>query len=155
MPELRPYQLEAIKEIREKKRVLLADDMGLGKSAEAIAAKTIIDRDMGYESPALIVCPNSVTDHWEREIKKWYKKGEETNVARIQTSSYHADLKRAKGADFVIATYPTLSYFGNSNEIRKLKALNFAYGIIDEAHNARNPDSLRSAAARELFHSTK
>ena len=153
MPELRPYQLEAIKEIREKKRVLIADDMGLGKSAEAIAAKTIIDRDMGYESPALIVCPTSVTDHWEREIKKWYKKGEETNVARIQTSSYHADLKRAKGADFVIVNYSTLSYFGNSNEIRRLKALNFVYGIIDEAHNARNPDSLRSAAAREIFHS--
>ena len=154
MPELRPYQLEAVKEIRDKKRVLIADDMGLGKTAEAISAKIIVDRDIGYNGPALIVCPSSVVDHWGREIKRWYSKGEDTKIARVQTSTYHEDVKAAKGADFVITTYPTLSYFGNAHgELNKLKNLQFSYGIVDEAHNARNPDSLRSVSARQLFHS--
>lgn len=150
---LRNYQLEAINEILNKRRIIVADDMGFGKSAEAIAAKIGMERLKGVQGPALIVCPGSVKEHWVNEIKKWYHKKENTNIAMVNSTTYHSDIRSAQNADFVITSYPSLSYFGDEqsamNEFRKM---NFSYGIIDEAHNAKNPDSIRSRAVRGLLH---
>jgi len=161
MPELRPYQVEAVNDILHKKKLIIADDMGLGKCAESIAAKTAIERQVeretkieGYDARALIVCPASVTQHWEDQIKLWYKRDPDAKVKKIQTSSYEADVKDARDASFVIIGYPTLSYLGNDGyRLEQLRELDFKYGIIDEAHNAKNPDSIRSRAAKNLFDS--
>lgn len=154
MSELRPYQLEAVKDIWHKKRVLVADDMSLGKTAEAIAAKTLIENRQGYDRNTLVVCPASVAEHWENQVKTWYKKKEYSKVARVQTTTFDADLKRAEGADFTVVGYPTLSYLGDqAPQIDKLRKIGFQYGIIDEAHNARNPASIRSMAIKRLFDS--
>jgi len=150
---LRPYQAEAVKEILDKKRVLIADDMGLGKCAESICAKTEIDRRYGEGGKTLIICPPSVVQHWEDEIKLWYHKHEDTKIARVETSTYDSNIKSARNADFVVVGYPTLSYFGDqAGKVGKLNGLGFQYGIIDEAHNAKNPESIRSSAARKLLH---
>lgn len=151
MPELRPYQLEAVKDILDKKRLLIADDMGMGKCAESIVSKTAIERRLGKYVKTLIVSPASVAEHWEDEIRLWYKNKENPRIVRLQTSTYQDDLKKAKGADFVIVSYPTLSYFGNGQEVSKLGNLDFKYGIIDEAHNAKNPSSIRSMAVKKIF----
>ncbi|HLC55650.1 MAG TPA: SNF2-related protein [Candidatus Nanoarchaeia archaeon] len=151
MPELRPYQLEAIKEILDKKRVLIADDMGMGKCAESLVARTAIERRSGNYAKTLIVSPSSVAEHWEDEIKLWYRNKKNSKIARVQTSTYENDLRNAKNADFVIVSYPTLSYFGNGKEIERLEELRFKYGIIDEAHNAKNPSSFRSIAVKKIF----
>ncbi len=149
---IRPYQVEAVKYILDKKRVLIADDMGLGKTAESIVAKTAIDNRVGSTGGTLVVCPASVMQHWENEIKSWYSKKEDTKVIRIETSSYDEDIKRAESSDFVVVGYPTLSSLGGTSRLDLLKNMNFQYGIIDEAHNAKNPESLRSGAVRNLFH---
>lgn len=153
MPELRPYQLEAVKEILDKKRVLVADDMGLGKCAESIAAKRAIEKRQGYAAKTLVVCPASVIQHWEDEINVWYKKRDDMpfTVARIHTPTYNFDLQNARNADFVLVGYPTLSSVGT--KLGELKGLGFQYGILDEAHNAKNPDSIRSKGAKTLFDS--
>ncbi len=153
-PTLRLYQLEAVKDILDKKRVLIADEMGLGKCAETIAAKTAIEKRYNDDVKTLVVCPASVAEHWVDEIKLWYKKHEDTRIARIRTSTYEDDIKHAKSADFTIIGYPTLSYYGNRQEkISLLKTLDFRYGILDEAHNAKNPDSIRSMAIKKIFDS--
>lgn len=154
MPKLRPYQLEAVKDILDKKKMLIADDMGLGKCAESIAAKTAIEQRQDYDSRALIVCPNSVMQHWEDEIKTWYKKGDNTRVTQIQTPTFDQDVEKAKYSDFAILAYPTLSYLGNrESSIDRLANAGFNYGIVDEAHNAKNPSSIRSMAVKKVFDS--
>jgi len=152
MPQLRPYQLEAVKDVLEKKRVLIADDMGLGKCAEAISAKTALESRSGYDIPTLITCPSAVMEHWTDEVRLWYKKKEDSRIVQINSSTYDRDVKRARNSDVAIIGYPTLSYFGGSPEkISMLGDSGFRYGIIDEAHNAKNPDSMRSMAVKNLY----
>lgn len=51
---------------------LLGDEMGCGKSIQALSLmKKIYDRGE-TPFPALIICPNSVKKHWEAETKKWF-----------------------------------------------------------------------------------
>jgi SNF2 family DNA or RNA helicase len=61
----RPYQTRAARFIADGKRVLIADDPGLGKTTEAIAGVV----ESGIEGPHLIAAPvAAMSDAWEREI---------------------------------------------------------------------------------------
>lgn len=67
--DLFPYQIEGAKFLATVKRGLLADDMGLGKSAQAIvAANTLLD---GAPGQVNVVCPASLVENWQREIRKF------------------------------------------------------------------------------------
>src|SRR3972149_3808483 len=57
------YQKTGTEFLLKKKRCLLADQMGLGKSVQVIAA---IEQS---QEPALIVCPKSVKTEWARMVK--------------------------------------------------------------------------------------
>ena len=48
------------------RRAFLADEQGLGKTVEALAA---LEADDAY--PAVVVCPASLKLNWERETAKW------------------------------------------------------------------------------------
>ncbi len=61
-----PYQLTGARFLAERKRALLADDMGLGKSAQAIMACD----ELGARN-VLVICPASVRENWRREFAKW------------------------------------------------------------------------------------
>lgn len=62
---LYPYQVAGVEYICRKRRVLLSDEMGVGKSAQAIAA--LYQLNLNY----LVICPASLRDNWLREIKMW------------------------------------------------------------------------------------
>tara|TARA_Y100000310_G_scaffold340741_1_gene437569 strand:- start:2454 stop:4796 length:2343 start_codon:yes stop_codon:yes gene_type:complete len=154
MLNLRPCQLEAVVDILDKKKILIADDMGFGKCAEAISAKTALENRLGYDINTLVSCPSSVTEHWEDEARKWYKKRDQTKSTIIQTQNYGESLEQARNSDFVIVDYPTLSALGDSQSaIDKFSGMGFKYGIIDEVHNAKNPESIRSMSVKSLFDS--
>lgn len=150
-PSLNLYQIEAAKEIRDKKKVLIADEMGMGKCAEAITAKKLIEEEKGHNIQSLIVCPGSVVHHWEDEINLWCKN---PRISTIETESYDSDVRKIGSSDFVIVPYSTLSTIGNKkSKIKKLQDANFGYGIPDEVHNAKNPESIRGMAVKNLFDS--
>lgn len=67
MTELFPHQKEGIEFLKRKKRAILADSMGMGKTRQAIVAA-------GEESDetTLIICPASLKINWEREIHMVY-----------------------------------------------------------------------------------
>lgn len=64
--ELRRYQKWGVKYILHQKRVLLGDQMGLGKTVEAIAAMVSLSK-VGA-THFIVVCPASVLINWEREV---------------------------------------------------------------------------------------
>ncbi len=65
---LYPFQEEGVGFIESRKgRVLLGDEMGLGKSCQSIAWITTHPEI----KKVLIICPNSVKLTWFNEIKKW------------------------------------------------------------------------------------
>src|SRR3989344_577212 len=156
MSELRYYQTDCVVEVLDKKRIIIGDEMSLGKSAEAIKSKEAIENEKRHDIKTLIVCPTEVMPVWEREIKKWYKKKEKSQIATTHTSTYDDDVRKIKNQDFAIIGYSTLSSIGNDvDEINKLKSKGFEYIIGDEAHNAKNPEAYRTKAVRNLFDSAE
>ncbi len=150
--ELRPYQLLAVQKQLNDRRIILADDMGMGKCLEVIAAKPLIDEEIG-KRPSLIISPSAVIPHWEEEIRRWHYMGDKTCITTLQMGNLVSDLKNAQGAEFVVAPYSLLSCLGNHPEaLESLKKMQFGQGVLDEGHLTSNPKSLRTQSARALFH---
>jgi SWI/SNF-related matrix-associated actin-dependent regulator 1 of chromatin subfamily A len=64
--ELKPFQRAGVAYLLEQRRAFLADEQGLGKTIEALAA---LEADHAY--PAIVVCPASLKLNWMREIERW------------------------------------------------------------------------------------
>ncbi|KAI3506258.1 hypothetical protein L1887_28615 [Cichorium endivia] len=56
---------------RSKLLAILADELGLGQTIQAITYLTLLNHLEDEPGPHLIVCPASVLENWERELKKW------------------------------------------------------------------------------------
>lgn len=155
--DLHPYQIEAVGFLLGRGGSgLLADDVGLGKTLEALAYCVY-----AKQFPALIICPASVKTNWQREIRKWFGKDS------VQLSG-QVGQHIPKRIPFVIINYDILSsYFveilidknGKEKKIRTLKDdcwlpilqdYGFKTVICDEAHNLKNSTALRTLAFTAL-----
>lgn len=70
--DLYTYQRVGVKFLTTAKRALLADEPGLGKSAQSIRALRAARNEGNEIFPALIVCPNTLKLNWEKEFKQWW-----------------------------------------------------------------------------------
>lgn len=77
MTDLFPYQETGAAFLAQKGRALLADDMGLGKSAQAIRACDALGAER-----VIVVCPASLVSNWEREFRKFSRR----NVLALKVS---------------------------------------------------------------------
>ena len=64
--ELKPFQRAGVSYLLSQRRAFLADEQGLGKTIEALAA---LQADGAF--PAVVVCPASLKLNWLREIERW------------------------------------------------------------------------------------
>lgn len=67
---LYPFQRVGVRHLVYTGRAMLADDMGLGKSVQAIAALKLLHVREGLRR-ALIICPASMKYQWKMEIEKF------------------------------------------------------------------------------------
>lgn len=66
--ELYPYQKEGVeKALNMNTNILLADEMGLGKTPQACVYLKYKEHSL----PALVICPASLKQNWQNELKKW------------------------------------------------------------------------------------
>lgn len=147
------YQLEGVKFLLDKKRVLLADGMGVGKTAQAVLGKLELENRTGKRVPTLVITPNSVREHWAREIHQYC---EEQRIGRVVVLDEYTKeaLERVKDADFVIANYDVFSRTDNGTRAH-LAAQDFGYVILDEVHNIKNPAAVRSGYIKEIADRTE
>lgn len=61
-----PYQTEGAAFLASRRRAMLLDEQGLGKTAQAIEACNLVDAD-----PVLVICPASLRTNWLREFQKF------------------------------------------------------------------------------------
>ena len=112
---------------RGHRTFLLADEPGLGKTAQALLAAEAAD---AY--PLLCVVPNVVKTNWAREAKAW--------TPHRSVTVIHGDGETMDGfADIVVVNYEVLDrhvdWMGNHG---------FRGMVVDEAHFIKNRKSQRS-----------
>ena len=125
------FQVEGIKfGVEHHCRFLLADEMGVGKTIQAIALAYLY-RDSW---PVLIVCPGSMKYLWKGEIQTWLGlKDKRINMLN------RGKQKISDEAYFYIISYDLVSHI-----LKKLKKMTFDFVILDEAHSIKNRESLRA-----------
>jgi superfamily II DNA or RNA helicase len=126
--ELMPHQGEVVAATAAGHRTfLLADEPGLGKTAEALLAA-----EAANAYPLLVVVPNVVKTNWAREAARWTPHRPATVV--------QGDGKAADGfADIIVINYEVLD-----RHMGWLRGFGFRGMVVDEAHFIKNKTSQRS-----------
>ena len=137
--ELMPHQAELVEAVRDGHRqVLLADEPGLGKTAQSLLAASVAD---AY--PLLCVVPNVVKTNWAQEVARW------TPGRRATVITGDGDDVDAF-ADVFIVNYEILD-----RHIGWLQQVGFRGMVVDEAHFIKNLQSQRSRLVLRLADSIR
>lgn len=70
-PGLYPFQQETVSKLRDMRGVLIAHDMGLGKTVTAIALDKARRERFDHPAKTLIICPLSVINTWVKHFAQW------------------------------------------------------------------------------------
>jgi superfamily II DNA or RNA helicase len=138
---LRGYQAFGARFALVQERVIIGDEMGLGKSIEAIAALAHL-RASG-DTHFLVVCPASVLINWVREIG---------SRSTLRAYPLHGPDRLAAQREWLrqggvaVATLDGLHRVGSAEppELPELPELGML--VVDEAHYVKNPETKRSRA---------
>jgi hypothetical protein len=132
--ELMRHQAQLVSAVQSGHRTfLLADEPGLGKTAQALLAAQAAN---AY--PLLVVVPNVVKTNWAREAGLWTPSRPATVI--------HGDGHEIDGfADIVIVNYEVLD-----RHVGWIGDHGFRGMVVDEAHFIKNKSSQRSQHVLEL-----
>lgn len=142
---LKEYQEQGIERLiqilHDRKTAILADEPGLGKTAQAIhIAKWVMSSLDGTriakDYKTLIICPASLKRNWKREIELWTKKDFTVSIIPEEP---------VKDSQFIIINYDQLAKYE-----AKLLAREWNLIIFDEAHYIKSPTSARSKICAKL-----
>lgn len=132
--ELMPHQAKLVAAAENGHRTfLLADEPGLGKTAQALRAA-----EAANAYPLLVVVPNVVKTNWVREAALWAPRRAAT---AIQGNGDSVD----GFADIVVVNYEVLD-----RHIGWLGDFGFRGMVVDEAHFIKNRTSQRSKHVLEI-----
>jgi SNF2 family DNA or RNA helicase len=168
--DLFPHQRAGVEFLSKARRALLADEPGLGKTAQAIRSLKRL-QDLGEEVfPALIVCPNTLKNNWEREFDRWWPG---VNVQVVKGSAIQRRKAFEEEAQVYIVNWESLrshsrlqSYGsialarctecgGHDTKItasrcevhkRELNNIDFKAVVADEIHRSKDPKSKQTRA---------
>ena len=126
--QLMVHQSRFLQSVQEGHRTfLLADEPGLGKTAQSVMAASIAGT-----YPMLAVVPNVVKINWAREVERW--------TPQRRVTVIHGDGNDVDAfADVFVVNYEILDrHFG------WLSSFGFRSMVVDEAHFIKNLQSQRS-----------
>ena len=129
---LAPFQWAAVRYVLDARGAFLADEQGLGKTVEALAA---LETDDAY--PAVVICPASMKLGWEREATHWLP---HRSVAVVTGRS-----AVPPRADITILNYELVAHHRQQLALVAPRAL-----VVDESHMVKNPRAKRTQAVRAL-----
>ncbi len=133
--DLYTYQKVGAKFILTNKHCIIADEAGLGKSAQALAAisKT--------KSKALLIVPAFLKKNWEAEVKKC--------APHLTVKAYYTKAQmKPTDHDIVIISYSQLKHAFKVSYKR-------TFVVFDEVHYIKSPNAQRTVSAHELIESMK
>jgi len=140
--QLREYQLEGLGWMQFLREFgfggCLADDMGVGKTAQVLA--TLEGRRAEGKGPSLVVVPKSVMFNWRQESERF--------TPKLRVLEYHGtarDAGQIPRHDLILTTYGTML-----RDAPKLAKIMFDYVVLDEAQAVKNASTASAKAARLL-----
>jgi SNF2 family DNA or RNA helicase len=167
--DLFPHQRAGVAFLSTARRALLADEPGLGKTAQTIRAlKKLSETEEVF--PALIVCPNTLKKNWEREFKMWWPsvrvqviKGSagqrrkqfdtDADVYVINWESLRGHSKLASYGSIALARCTdcgghdeSITYNRCEVHKRELNEIDFKAVVADEIHRSKEPKSKQTRA---------
>lgn len=177
---LLPFQPKGVAYLSEMEQVLLADEMGTGKTVMAARALQRISGMAGLRAepwPALVIATNSMKDKWAMELEKWTGNVRPFVLGSTKTARAKA-LKAAAAAhqeylDHGAGRYAPVVVIVNWEALRlesrlagfgslklteaqrtpgPLNTFGFQTVIADEAHKASDPKSQQTRAWWALSH---
>ena len=166
-----PHQRAGVQFLAAARRALLADEPGLGKTAQTIRALKEL-KDRGEQVfPALVVCPNTLKKNWKREFAMWWPgvnvqvisgsatqrrkqfSEEDVDVYVINWESLRSHSRLASYGSVALAR--CVDCGGHDDKVsenrcevhkRELNAIDFKAVIADEIHRSKEPKSKQTRA---------
>lgn len=158
---LRKYQREGVNWLAFLNKYhlhgILCDDMGLGKTLQTIciiASDHYIRAELFKETglaefrplPTLIICPPSLTGHWEQEINQY------APFLRVLVYAGGPAVRRplrhqigASTCDIVVTSYDVAR-----NDVDILVEHDYNYCVLDEGHIIKNAQSKSTCAVKRI-----
>lgn len=168
--DLFPHQRAGVAFLAASKRALLADEPGLGKTAQAIRALKRLQENGEDVFPALIVCPNTLKKNWAREFAMWWP---EVTAQVVKGTSAQRKKQLESESDIFIINWESLrshsrlapygsvalkrcSECGGHDSgvtetrcevhLRELNNIDFQSVVADEIHRSKDPKSKQTRA---------
>src|SRR6516164_5682104 len=149
----RPYQfVPLIMSLRQSPvRLLIADDVGVGKTIEAaMIARELLDR--GLARRLAVLCPAHLCDQWERALREKFT----IEAALVQPSQMRRLQRSVPRQDIsVYQHYPNLvasiDFVKSSSQRDQFLAAAPDLVIVDEAHAAARPRGTASRAEHQRY----
>ncbi len=137
-----PYQIIGQNFMVERKKGVLADHMGLGKTVQFIAAVKKL-QNQGHARRVLVICPNSLKYNWKNEIEKWTT---DTAVV-VNAATRDSDLRRARDSFWSIINYDLM----RREDVRaSLVALHPDVIALDEASAIKNRETSQAQGVKVM-----
>lgn len=140
---MKPHQEEAVQFLLSRKKCILADDMGLGKSLELSVAAI-----EGNFDSVLIICPASLKTNWKDELM-WFVPEKDISVIEGFTGKNKKELEKHLGYGEGKSGKNRQELMEEAKSLGKWKENRFVivnYDILDEFYQpikARTPETIR------------
>ena len=165
-----PHQRAGVEFLATAKRALLADEPGLGKTAQAIRALKMLHERGEEVFPVLIVCPNTLKKNWAREFTKWWpevptqvikgsavqRKRQFEDPSQVFIINWESLRTHSRLAPYGSVALTRCRACGGQDEkisetrcevhLRELNHIDFKAVIADEIHRSKDPKSKQSRA---------
>lgn len=150
------YQVEGVRFGLRQKDFILGDDMGLGKSLQALAV-FCADVARGWGQTLLVVAPATLRANWAQELRKFtslpFTLLGETVGTFGQLKKLTKSERKAQIVEFWLGSGPRV-LITNYEQIpahwRELNKIQFHMTVFDEAHALGNEESQRTQACIRL-----
>ena len=152
------HQVDGVRKMIRLRNFLLADDMGLGKSLQAITVAAA-DAKRGWANKILVVAPVNLKDNWHDEFDKFTgipatvlghgpdPKNPERNktLKPAERTEQLMQFYHAEGVRCLIVNYEQVV-----KHLAELNKIAFDIVIFDEAHYLKNHKAKRTEACHKL-----
>ena len=146
-----PYQFVPVIKFLEggTQRILIADEVGLGKTIEAGLIWNEMDQ-RGELKMALVVCPSNLVGKWQDEMRTRFDRS--LQILDVQARDRIVENFKRRNFEERLTAVVSLESLRRPDMLQPLvdAGVRFDLVIIDEAHNVRNPGTKSADLARAL-----